>query len=85
MKFLFDRQPEFSNTGQLTLIAVNWAITKPIGAVTANDSNSPVAIDAIKKLSASVQHMGIIDTDLLNLMSLRGLNYLHAVSTYEAN
>ncbi|KAJ1557130.1 hypothetical protein HK096_008915, partial [Nowakowskiella sp. JEL0078] len=78
-------QPEFSNTGRLTLIAVNCAMTKPTGAVTASDANSPVAIEAIKKFSASVQHMGIIDTDLLNLMALRGLNYLHAVSTYEAN
>ncbi|KAJ3119752.1 hypothetical protein HK098_005196 [Nowakowskiella sp. JEL0407] len=78
-------QPEFSNTGRLTLLAAIYSLTTPTGGITTAEANSPAAAAAIQKLSNAVQHMGTIDTDLLDLMARRGLTYLHAVSTYEAN
>ncbi|KAJ3121288.1 hypothetical protein HK098_003797 [Nowakowskiella sp. JEL0407] len=78
-------QPEFSNSGRLTLIAAIYALTTPSGGISVNDANSTAAAAALQKLSAAVQHMGAIDTDLIALMAKRGLTYLHAASTYEAN
>ncbi|KAJ3121289.1 hypothetical protein HK098_003798 [Nowakowskiella sp. JEL0407] len=72
-------QPEFSNTGRLTLLAAIYALTTPTGGITTTEANAPAASAALQKLSNSVQHMGTIDTDLLDLMAKRGLTYLHAV------
>jgi uncharacterized protein YegL len=36
-------------------------------------------------LASAVEHMGYIDTDILDRMVLRGPQYLHAASTYESN
>ncbi|KAJ3119133.1 hypothetical protein HK098_005753 [Nowakowskiella sp. JEL0407] len=78
-------QPEFSNSGRLTLIAALYALTNPTGSITTADVNNTAVSEALRKLSSSVQHMGSIDTDLLNLMAKRGPSYLHAITTYEVN
>ncbi|KAI8808331.1 bacterial extracellular solute-binding protein-domain-containing protein [Cladochytrium replicatum] len=76
--------PEFSNSGRLTIVAAIYALANQRGNLAPSDINN-ATIAAIQKISFAVQHMGTIETDLLDRMARRGMNYLHAVSTYEAN
>ncbi|KAJ3128634.1 hypothetical protein HK098_003841 [Nowakowskiella sp. JEL0407] len=78
-------QPEVTNSGRLTLVAALFALTNATTTLQLENVNSATASTALAKLSASVQHMGADDLDLLDLMGRRGLTYLHAVATYEVS
>ncbi|KAI8813127.1 hypothetical protein BJ742DRAFT_791097 [Cladochytrium replicatum] len=83
--FLFGLgNPEISSSGRLALLSMVYAATGVHDVI----QDSQVGADAarlIGSIASSVQYMGAVDADAVSLMKIRGMMYLHAYVTYEAN
>lgn len=77
--------PEHSNSGMLSLVAEVYSAVGEIDGLTVNLVKSQQVIDSVGAVERNVFHYGRTDTDILARMTERGPQYLHAVTSYEAN
>jgi Ca-activated chloride channel family protein len=77
--------PEHSNSGLLSLIAETYATSGQTDGLTVDIVKSPAVMEGVGAIEQHVFHYGKTDTDLLLRMTQRGPEYLHAVTSYEAN
>jgi Ca-activated chloride channel family protein len=77
--------PEQSNSGLLSLIAEVYAAAGKTEGLTVDDVKSQPVVDSVRAVEQHVFHYGKKDTDLLDRMTQRGPEYLHAVTSYESN
>lgn len=76
--------PGFSNSGMLMMIALAYAEVGKTSGLTANDVYSEQVIEAFKGLEQNTYHYGIQNRPLMQLLATRGPNYLHAITSSEA-
>ena len=77
--------PEHSNSGLLSLIAEVYAAADRTDGLTVDTVKSQAVMQSVGAVEQRVFHYGKKDTDLLLRMTQRGPEYLHAVTSYEAN
>jgi Ca-activated chloride channel family protein len=77
--------PEHSNSGMLSLVAEVYSAAGLTEGLTVDLVKSQAVIDSVAAVEQRVFHYGKKDTDILLRMTQRGPEYLHAVTSYEAN
>ncbi len=77
--------PEHSNSGMLSLVAEVYSAVGQTEGLTVEGVKSQEVIDSVGAVEQRVFHYGKKDTDILERMTQRGPEYLHAVTSYEAN
>ncbi|MCP4541284.1 MAG: VWA domain-containing protein [Chloroflexi bacterium] len=77
--------PEHSNSGMLSLVAEVYSAARLTEGLTVDTVKSQAVIDDVGAVEQQVFHYGKKDTDILLRMTQRGPEYLHAVTSYEAN
>jgi Ca-activated chloride channel family protein len=77
--------PEHSNSGMLSLVAEVYSAAGRTQGLTVDSVKSQAVIDSVGAVEQHVFHYGKTDTDILTRMTQRGPEYLHAVTSYEAN
>lgn len=77
--------PEHSNSGMLSLVAEVYSAAGLVEGLTVDAVKSQSVIDDVGAVEQRVFHYGKKDTDILLRMTQRGPQYLHAVTSYEAN
>ncbi|RMF36451.1 MAG: VWA domain-containing protein [Chloroflexi bacterium] len=77
--------PEHSNSGMLSIVAEVYAAAGTTEGLTAEMVKSPEVVESMRAVERRVFHYGKKDTDILLRMTQRGPEYLHAVTSYEAN
>ncbi len=76
--------PAFSNVGLQMMTALAYSTVGETGGLTSEMVYSDPVVEAFKNVEQNTFHYGIQSRNLINLMVLRGPNYLHAVTTSEA-
>jgi Ca-activated chloride channel family protein len=77
--------PEHSNSGMLSLVAEVYSAVGVTEGLTVDKVKSKSVMDSVGAVEQQVYHYGMKDTDILLRMTQRGPEYLHAVTSYEAN
>jgi Ca-activated chloride channel family protein len=77
--------PEHSNSGMLSLVAEVYSAAGLTDGLTVDAVKSQAVIEDVGAVEQQVFHYGKKDTDILLRMTQRGPEYLHAVTSYEAN
>jgi Ca-activated chloride channel family protein len=77
--------PEHSNSGMLSLVAEVYSAAGLTAGLTVDAVKSQAVIEDVGAVEQRVFHYGKKDTDILLRMTQRGPEYLHAVTSYEAN
>jgi Ca-activated chloride channel family protein len=77
--------PEHSNSGMLSLVAEVYAAAEATQGLTVDQVKSDNVAERVGAVERNVFHYGKTDTDILNRMTQRGPEYLHAVTSYESN
>ncbi len=77
--------PEHSNSGMLSLVAEVYAAADMTEGLTPDIVKSPAVIRDVGAVEQHVFHYGRTDTAILERMTQRGPEYLHALTSYEAN
>jgi Ca-activated chloride channel family protein len=77
--------PEHSNSGMLSLVAEVYSATGQTEGLTVDSVKSQQVAESVGAVEQNVYHYGKKDTDILERMTQRGPQYLHAVTSYEAN
>ena len=77
--------PEHSNSGMLSLVAEVYAAAEVTEGLTLEQVKSDAVAERVGAVERNVFHYGRTDTDILNRMTQRGPDYLHAVTSYESN
>jgi Ca-activated chloride channel family protein len=77
--------PEHSNSGMLSLVAEVYSAAGLTEGLTVDAVKSQTVIEDVGAVEQMVFHYGRTDTDILLRMTQRGPQYLHAVTSYEAN
>jgi Ca-activated chloride channel family protein len=77
--------PEHSNSGLLSLVAETYAASGQTDGLTVEIVKGTSVRQKVGAIEQAVFHYGKKDTDLLLRMTQRGPEYLHAVTSYEAN
>jgi len=77
--------PEHSNSGMLSLVAEVYSAAGVTEGLTVDMVKSKSVMDDVGAVEQQVYHYGMKDTDILLRMTQRGPEYLHAVTSYEAN
>ena len=76
--------PDFSNVGLLMMTALAYSTTGTTSGLTADEVYSDAVVEAFARVEQNTYHYGIQSRPLLQLMAQRGPDYLHAVTTSEA-
>jgi Ca-activated chloride channel family protein len=77
--------PEHSNSGMLSLVAEVYSAAGVVDGLTVDQVKSNSVMESVGAVEQQVFHYGKKDTDILLRMTQRGPEYLHAVTSYEAN
>jgi Ca-activated chloride channel family protein len=77
--------PEHSNSGMLSMVAEVYSAAGLVANLTVDAVKSPTVVHDVGAVEQRVFHYGRTDTDILLRMTQRGPQYLHAVTSYEAN
>jgi Ca-activated chloride channel family protein len=77
--------PEHSNSGMLSLVAEVYSAAGLTEGLTVEAVKSQPVVEDVGAVEQRVFHYGKKDTDILLRMTQRGPEYLHAVTSYEAN
>jgi Ca-activated chloride channel family protein len=77
--------PEHSNSGMLSLVAEVYSALERTEGLTVDLVKSQQVADSVGAVEQRVFHYGKTDTDILGRMTQHGPEYLHAVTSYEAN
>ena len=76
--------PAYSNVGLQMMTALAYSTVGETAGLTSDMVYSDEVVAAFEKVEQNTFHYGIQSRNLINLMVLRGPNYLHAVTTSEA-
>ncbi len=76
--------PAYSNVGMLMMASLAYLATGQTEGLTADEVYSDAVVEAFRQVELNTYHYGIQSRDLLGLMVTRGPEYLHAVTTSEA-
>lgn len=76
--------PAFSNVGLQMMTALVYSTVGETGGLTPDMVYSDPVVEAFRDVELNTWHYGIQSRNLINLMVIRGPNYLHAVTTSEA-
>lgn len=77
--------PDFANTGLLSLTTLAYATIGQTSGVTAQQVYAENVVAAFRGVEQNTYHYGIQSRPLMQLLALRGPDYLHAVTTTEAD
>jgi Ca-activated chloride channel family protein len=77
--------PEHSNSGMLSLVAEVYSAAGLTDGLTVDVVKGQAVVKDVGAVEQRVFHYGKKDTDILLRMTQRGPEYLHAVTSYEAN
>jgi Ca-activated chloride channel family protein len=77
--------PDFANTGLLSLTTLAYATIGQTSGVTAQQVYADNVVAAFRGVEQNTYHYGIQSRPLMQLLALRGPDYLHAVTTTEAD
>ncbi len=77
--------PDYANSGLLTMIAATYAGAGLTSDLTPAIVKSDAVVTSVRALEQSVFHYGRLSTDLFDRMTVRGPNYLHAISAFESD
>ncbi len=77
--------PEHSNSGMLSLVAEVYAAAEVINDLTVDQVKSAQVNERVGAVEQNVYHYGKTDVHILERMTQRGPDYLHAVTSYESN
>jgi len=76
--------PGYSNTGMLMLTALAYSTVGKVSSLEAEDVYSDRVVNAFHNLEMNTYHYGIQNRPLIQLMAKRGPDYLHAITSSEA-
>ncbi len=76
--------PDYSNAGLLSLTTLAYSALGKTEGLTANEVYSQTVVDAFRSVEQNTYHYGIQSRPLMQVLAQRGPEYLHAVSTSEA-
>jgi Ca-activated chloride channel family protein len=76
--------PAYSNVGLQMMTALAYSTIGTTSGLSPDEVFSDEVVDAFTRVELNTFHYGIQSRNLINLMVLRGPNYLHAVTTSEA-
>ena len=76
--------PGFSNTGLLMMTALAYSTMSKTSGLTADEVYSDVVQEAFSGLEQNTYHYGIQNRPLMQVLAQRGPNYLHAITSAEA-
>jgi Ca-activated chloride channel homolog len=76
--------PDYSNTGLLMMTSLAYYAVGKTSGLTADEVYGDKVVAAFQQVELNTYHYGIQSRDLLGLMVSRGPDYLHAVTTTEA-
>ncbi len=76
--------PDFSNAGLLSLATLAYSTVGQTSSITAKQVYSDAVVAAFRGVEQNTYHYGIQSRPLMQLLAQRGPDYLHAVSTSEA-
>jgi Ca-activated chloride channel family protein len=77
--------PEHSNSAMLFTVAIAYSAAGVTDGLTVEMVKSPQVVESLRAIEERVFHYGKLSTDLLQRMTDRGPQYLHAVTSYEGN
>ena len=76
--------PDYSNVGMLSMTALAYSETGKTKGLTAAEVYSDGVINAFRSVEQNTYHYGIQSRPLMQVLAQRGPDYLHAVTTSEA-
>ncbi|MBI4769641.1 MAG: VWA domain-containing protein [Chloroflexi bacterium] len=76
--------PDYSNVGLLMMTALAYSTVDKIGGLTADEVYSDEVLQAFAGVEQNTYHYGIQNRPLMQLLGQRGPNYLHGVTSSEA-
>lgn len=77
--------PDYANSGLLTIVAAVYSAAGVQSGLTPTQVKSDQVITSVRALEQAVYHYGRLSTDLLDRMTVRGPNYLHAITAFESD
>jgi Ca-activated chloride channel family protein len=76
--------PGYSNSGMLMLTALAYSTVGKTSGLTADEVYSDRVVEAFRGLEQNTYHYGIQNRPLIQIMAKRGPEYLHAITSSEA-
>lgn len=76
--------PDFSNVGLLMMTALAYSTEGQVGGLKADQVYSDKVVEAFTRVEQNTYHYGIQSRPLMQLLAKRGPDYLHAVTSSEA-
>jgi Ca-activated chloride channel family protein len=76
--------PDYSNVGLLSMTALAYSALGKTDGLTANEVYSDAVVEAFRGVEQNTYHYGIQSRPLMQILAQRGPDYLHAVTTSEA-
>lgn len=77
--------PEHSNSAMLFTVAIVYSAAGTTDNLTVGMVKSSQVVESLRAIERRVYHYGKLSTDLLQRMTDRGPDYLHATTSYEGN
>ena len=77
--------PDFANTGLLSLATLAYSTVGQTSGITAEQVYSEQVVAAFRGVEQNTYHYGMQSRPLMQLLAQRGPDYLHAVTTSEAD
>ena len=76
--------PDYSNAGLLSMTALAYSIAGKTSGLTADEVYAQNVVDAFRGVEQNTYHYGLQSRPLMQLLAQRGPEYLHGVTTSEA-
>ena len=76
--------PDYSNVGLLSMTALAYSALGKTEGLTADEVYSDIVVEAFRGVEQNTYHYGIQSRPLMQILAQRGPDYLHAVTTSEA-
>lgn len=76
--------PDYSNTGILMLTSLVYSTLGKTSGLTVNEVYSDQVVEAFARVESNTYHYGIQNRPLMQVLAQRGPDYLHAVTSSEA-
>jgi Ca-activated chloride channel family protein len=76
--------PDYSNAGLLSLTALAYSVNGKTSGMTADEVYADPVVEAFRGMEQNTYHYGIQSRPLMQVLAQRGPDYLHAVTTSEA-
>jgi Ca-activated chloride channel family protein len=76
--------PDYSNVGLLSLTTVAYSTLGKTEGLTADEVYSQTVVDVFRSIEQNTYHYGLQNRPLMQILAQRGPDYLHAITTSEA-